>query len=166
MKKIAVEFVKVFAMAAFILALVGLVAPLPAQSPFSAGRGTFRGDVFSVLPFHLYQDTINTTSNCSGVGTAANPSVATCASSASGSFSCATNASAAANGCVVNTTAVTANSQIDVMEDSSLGTKLGVTCNTAVVSAIVSARTAGTSFSVTPGTITTNPACFSYTITN
>jgi hypothetical protein len=68
---------------------------------------------------------------------------------------------------VVNTTAVTANSQIQLTFDSSLGTKLGVTCNSTFVQPYVTARTAGTSFTVTVGSApTTNPACFSFSILN
>ena len=51
--------------------------------------------------------------------------------------------------------------------DSSLGTKNGVTCNATFVAPWVSARTAGTNFTVSLGTApATNPACFSYTIKN
>jgi hypothetical protein len=99
-----------------------------------------------------------TGSNCSS---SASPAV--CGSSASGSVVVA----AAATTVQVNTTAVTANSQVQLTFDSSLGTKLGVTCNTTVVQPTVSARTGGTSFTITvPTAPTTNPACFSYTIMN
>lgn len=69
---------------------------------------------------------------------------------------------------VVSTTAVTANSQILLTYDSSLGTKLGVTCNTNIVQPTVSARTAATSFTVTLSAdpATANPACISYFIVN
>jgi hypothetical protein len=68
----------------------------------------------------------------------------------------------------VSTTAVTANSQIFVQEDSSLGTKLSVTCNTTTGrDYTVSARTAGTSFTITASAApVTNPACLSYFIVN
>lgn len=108
-----------------------------------------------------------TNSNCSGVGTAANPSVVTCGSAAAGSFSCATNASGGT--CQVNTTSVTANSQIFIQEDDSLGTKLSVTCNTANLSptnAPVAARSGGASFTISLGTVSVNPECFSYFIVN
>ncbi len=76
--------------------------------------------------------------------------------------------SAAATAVVVNTTAVTANSQIIIQEDSSLGTKLGVTCNTTIARTYaVTARTAGTSFTITTSAApVTNPACLSYSIVN
>lgn len=103
--------------------------------------------------------TLLTTTNCSS---AASPAV--CASAASGSANIAISASTV----VVNTTAVTANSQILITEDASLGTKLGsITCNTTPAALLVTARTAGTSFTVgVTGTVITNPMCFSYTIIN
>ena len=101
---------------------------------------------------------ISTLTNCSS---SASPAV--CAAAPSGNVTVA----AAATTKVVNTTAVTANSQILLTFDSSLGTKLGVTCNTTYVNAYVTARTAGTSFTITVASApTTNPACFSYTILN
>ena len=68
----------------------------------------------------------------------------------------------------VNTTGVTANSQILVTEDSSLGTKLSVTCNTTTGRTYtVTTRTAATSFVITASAApATNPACLSYTIVN
>lgn len=111
---------------------------------------------------------LSTPTNCSAVGTAANPSVVSCASSTTGAFSCATNASGGS--CVVNTNAVTANSNIFVWQrqDTTTGTRLGVTCNTtsATAPAGVTAVTAGTSFTINLGTITTNPMCFNYMIVN
>ncbi len=99
-----------------------------------------------------------TLTNCSSAG---NPAV--CGSSASGSVAVA----AAATTVVVDTTAVTANSQIQLTFDSSLGSRLGVTCNTTYAAPQVTARAAGTSFTVTVGAApATNPACYSYTIFN
>lgn len=49
----------------------------------------------------------------------------------------------------ISTTAVTANSEIPVWMDMSLGSRLGVTCNTTFEGCWISARTAGTSFTVT-----------------
>ena len=77
---------------------------------------------------------------------------------------------AAATSVVVSTTAVTANSQIFVMIDASLGTLLSVTCNTqagSVFNQRVTARTAATSFTVTVDAgPTTDPLCLSYFIVN
>jgi hypothetical protein len=112
--------------------------------------------------------TIRTTTNCQGVGTAANPSVASCSAAPAGLFSCATNASTGT--CVVNTTVVTTNSAIHIEPDSSIGGVLGVTCNPTVDSGLtaprISARTPGTSFTIALGTFTSLPECFTYTITN
>jgi len=106
--------------------------------------------------------------NCAAAGTAANPSVASCAAAPAGSFSCATNASGGT--CVVNTTAVTSNSEIFITQrsDTTTGTRLSVTCNTTLTTVIpeITAVTAATSFTINLGTITTNPECFSYYIIN
>jgi len=108
--------------------------------------------------------------NCSAVGTSASPSVASCGSAAAGQFSCATAATGAT--CQVNTTAVTANSEIFVFESDTAvtGTRLGVTCNTSTTviptSRILASSVAATSFTINLGTVTTNPACFSYMVVN
>lgn len=128
--------------------------PAPLASP------TFTGTVTYPL--------VATTTHCAGAGTAANPSVVFCSAAPAGLFSCATAASAGT--CVVDTTAVTANSAIQIQPDSTLGTALSVTCNTTADSGLtaprVSARSAGTSFTITLGTFTTNPECFSYLVIN
>ncbi len=101
---------------------------------------------------------IGTANNCSS---AASPAV--CASAAAGSVVVA----AAGTSVVVNTTAVTANSQIFVIYDSSLGSKLSVTCNATEPALYgVTARTAATSFTISSSTPITDPACFSYFIVN
>jgi hypothetical protein len=111
---------------------------------------------------NLTSNTYSTGTNCSS---SASPAV--CAAAAGGSVAIA----AAATTLVVNTTAVTANSQILLTVDSSLGTKLGVTCDTqsslVIGSPSVSARTAATSFTITiPVGTTTNPLCLSYLVLN
>ena len=102
---------------------------------------------------------IPTTTNCSS---SAAPAV--CAAAPAGSVVVA----AAATTVTVNTTAVTASSQILLTEDSSLGTKLSVTCNTTTGRTYtVTTRTAATSFVITSSAApTTNPACLSYTVLN
>jgi len=109
-----------------------------------------------------------TDTNCAAVGTAANPSVASCTGATAGSFSCATNASTGT--CTVNTTAVTVNSEIFIegRNDTTTGTRLGVTCNTGITTALpeISAVVAATSFTINLGTFTSNPECFSYFIVN
>src|SRR5580692_9866133 len=80
------------------------------------------------------------TGNC-----ASSASPAVCASAASGFVVVA----ASATTVTVNTSVVTAKSQIHLTFDSSLGSALSVTCNTAIIQPTVSARVAGTSFTVT-----------------
>lgn len=102
--------------------------------------------------------TYKTATNCSS---SASPAV--CAAAPAGSVAVA----AGGTTLTVNTTAITASSQILLTFDSSLGTRLGVTCNTTVNQPTVSARTAGTSFVITMGTsVSTNPACISYSVVN
>ena len=128
---------------------------------FGGGLTTYGGNTSS---------TYATTTNCAGVGTSASPSVATCGAAAAGLFSCATNATGAT--CTVNTTAVTANSEIFVFESdtATTGTALGVTCNTNTdvlpTSMLLASSVAATSFTINLGTVTTHPACFSYHIVN
>lgn len=98
------------------------------------------------------------TGNCTS---AASPAV--CGSAATGFVVVA----ASATTVVVNTSAVTANSKIQLMFDSSLGSALSATCNSTIVQPTVSARTAGTSFTITLSAApSVNPACLSFTITN
>jgi hypothetical protein len=99
-----------------------------------------------------------TTTNCSST---ASPAV--CGGSPSGSVVVPVSGATL----VVDTSAVTANSQIHLTFDSSLGSRLGAICNTAIQQPTVSARTAGISFTITlPTTVATNPVCISYTIIN
>jgi hypothetical protein len=96
--------------------------------------------------------------NCSS---SAGPAV--CAAAAAGSVIIP----AAGTDVTVNTTAVTANSQIFAIFDQSLGTKLGVTCNSTTANPHIGARVAGTSFTIHANVSPiTNPACFSYFIIN
>lgn len=103
--------------------------------------------------------TLGTNTNCAS---SADPAV--CASAPAGSVSIAV-ADAAT---VVNTTRVTANSQIFVQDDQSLGSRLSVTCNTTPNrNYTISARVAATSFTIVTDTVpATNPACLSYFIVN
>lgn len=106
--------------------------------------------------------TFGTATNC-----ADSAGAAACGSAAAGSFVI----DAATTSVVVSTTAVTANSNIFVGEDASLGTRLSVTCNTQSSLVLgtprVTARTAGTSFTVTIDLgPTTNPMCLGFHLTN
>jgi hypothetical protein len=115
---------------------------------------TFGTATGNVSQFSVYQ----TGTNCAS---AASPAV--CAAAASGSVAVPITTGIL----TVNTTRVTANSQIQLTFDSSLSARLGVTCTTTAVQPTVSARTAGTSFTITvvPASSST-PDCFSYTLVN
>lgn len=106
--------------------------------------------------------TVTTGSNCSS---SAAPAV--CGSASGGSIAVPTGTNPTLT---VNTTAVTANSQIIMNIDESLGTRLSVTCNTTLTTLtnpVITARTPGTSFTVQIGaTIAVNPACASFVIVN
>lgn len=102
--------------------------------------------------------TFSTGTNCSDSAGAA-----ACGSAASGSVVI----DAAATTVVVSTTAITANSQILIQEDSSLGTRLSVTCNTTPQLNTVTARIAATSFTIATAIApVANPRCFNYWIVN
>lgn len=74
---------------------------------------------------------------------------------------------AAASSTVVNDASVGANSSIVVSFDASLGTLLGVTCNTTAQQPYVTARVPGVSFTIsTAATFTTNPGCITFEIVN
>jgi hypothetical protein len=98
-----------------------------------------------------------TAANCSSTA-----SPALCGSAAAGSVVVAPTSPSV----VVHTTAVTLNSEIILTFDSSLKTKLGVTCNTTFDQGYITARTPGESFTITASPPSTNPACFSYEIIN
>lgn len=103
----------------------------------------------------------NTTTNCSS---AASPAV--CAAAPTGAVVIA----AGSTTVVVNTTAITANSRITLTADDTLASG-GATCNSTLATLVggmaVTARTAGTSFTITyNGTIAINPLCISYSILN
>lgn len=104
--------------------------------------------------------------NCSAVGTAANPSVAACTSAPAGAFSCSTTGTT----CQVNTTVVTANSDIHIeqTQNTAVGTRLSVTCNTttSTVSPQVISQVAATSFTIQLTQPVTNPDCFYFWINN
>lgn len=104
--------------------------------------------------------TYQTATNC-----ASSASPAVCGSAAAGSVALPTGAVPTLQ---VNTTAVTANSQIFLQIDEGLGTKLSVTCNTTLstlLNPVITARSVGASFTFTiNATIAVNPACINYWI--
>jgi hypothetical protein len=68
---------------------------------------------------------------------------------------------------VVNTTKVTANSNIQLTFDTTKGSQLGVTCNTTAQQPYVSAIVAGTSFTISvPSAFATNPGCIGFHVKN
>lgn len=102
-----------------------------------------------------------TQTNCSN---AASPAV--CAAAAAGVVAVPTGTNPTLT---INTTAVTANSRIFLQIDES-ATIAATTCNTTLstlVQPVVTARSAGTSFTIQIGAIiATNPACVSYLVMN
>lgn len=134
----------------------GVISKSPGSGFNFGGTGVVVGNVFSTGP--TQSGTFATVANCAS---GANPAV--CAAAPAGAFLLA----ATTTSVTVNTTAVNANSQIMLTFDSSLSTRLGVTCNTtAPTNYQVSARVAGTSFTLTGGAPAANPACFSYSVLN
>lgn len=92
---------------------------------------------------------------------AASPAV--CGTATTGSVVIA----AGATSVVVNTARVTGDSQVLVLFDSSLGTRLGVTCNTTYAAPFVTARSSGVSFTISvAGAPAVNPACYSFLVLN
>jgi hypothetical protein len=108
----------------------------------------------------LTSATLSTTTNCA----VSSASPGACGSAAAGAFG----VPATVATYVINTSAVTANSEIFLQFDESLGTRLGVTCGTTVPTTgpAVTARTAGTSFTVALTASATNYACYNYRIVN
>jgi hypothetical protein len=107
--------------------------------------------------------TYATATNCSS---SASPAV--CGSAAAGAVAIPTGISSVS--LTINTTAVTANSEIFLIPDDSV-TIAATTCNSTLATLVggvaVTARTPGTSFTVTyNGTIATNPLCLSYYLVN
>jgi hypothetical protein len=134
--------------------------PNNAQTPYNSLNGTIAVATGTFT-------NLNTSANCAATGSAANPSLVSCAAASAGAFSC--DVAASAGTCVVSTTAVTANSQIFVQLVSDEGTRLGVTCNTSpttVAAILVAAKVAATSFTINMPTIAANPACFDYWVVN
>lgn len=136
---------------------------LPGEFKINAADGdTPMTDVFTVSRAGLVKSTLyGSVTNC-----ADSAGAAACGAAPAGAFVI----DAGSTSTVVSTTAVTANSEIFVQYDSSLGARLSVTCNTAAATAAftsVTARTAATSFTVTiSGSLAVNPGCFSYHIIN
>lgn len=104
----------------------------------------------------------NTGTNCAS---SASPAVCGNATTGSVAFPTGTNPTL-----TVNTTAVLAGSTIVLTPDDSLGTKLGITCNSTITTQgpwFINARSAGTSFTAQVSAApATNKLCFNYKILN
>lgn len=153
----------------FLCPIIALAQPgggLPATSAITGGTingATVGATTPSTGAFTaLSATTMATTTNCSS---GASPAV--CGAAAAGSAAVPTGSNPTLQ---INTTAVTANSQIMVTPDETLGTKLTVTCNTTITTVgpiAVTARTPGSSFTVqVDATVAVNPVCLSYLIVN
>ncbi len=117
-----------------------------------------RSGITTTVPGLLSVGQLSTVSNCNST---ASPAV--CGSAPAGSVAMATGGSTLQ----VKTTAVTANSQIFVQEDSSLGARLGIICNTGTNrSYTITSRAAGTFTISSTNNPVTNKACLSYFIVN
>jgi hypothetical protein len=117
------------------------------------------GAVCNVRGHPLVSSSFGTLERC-----ASKTSPASCGSATAGSFVIPINVTST----TVQTTAVTPESQIFLIEDSSLGAKLGVTCSAkAGLTFRISGRTEASSFSVTAsGASNDRPVCLSYHIIN
>jgi hypothetical protein len=135
------------------LFIVGNNGQVTSAAGFNGTTSTSSGSVSA--------KTYLTATNCSQ-----NASPAVCASAAAGVVAVPTGTNPTLT---INTTAVTANSRIFLQIDES-ATIAATTCNSTLstlVQPVVTARTAGTSFTIQIGAvIATNPACVSYLVFN
>ena len=129
------------------------------NSPSTVLTNLMTTDVSTVNQFGsgVTAATYGTTSNCASAS-------GSCGSATAGRVTIASVALTV----TVSTTVVTANSEIYVQEDATLGPALGVTCNaTGGRTYTVTSRTAGTSFIITASSAPiTHPACLSFHIVN
>jgi|ERR1700675_77374 len=112
---------------------------------------------------------VNSTAYSTGSNCASAASPAVCGSAAAGDVAVPTGATPTLQ---INTTAVTANSEIQltVTEAATVGTRLSATCNSTLstlVNPVETARVAGASFTIQmSSTLAVNPACIHYSIIN
>ena len=118
-----------------------------------------RSAITTTIPGTISFGKAVTVTNCNSTA-----SPATCGSAPSGSVAMA----AGGTTLLVNTAAVTGDSQILITEDSSLGTRLGITCNATTGRVYsIGARVVGSSFTIkSSAKPVTNRACLSYWIIN
>lgn len=124
--------------------------------------GTYFGQGVTFGGAVLIRAGIGSTKYATATNCSSSASPALCGSASAGSVTVAPTKMSV----VVETTAVTKNSQILVTSDSSVGPRLGVNCDT-VAQPTISARTAGRSFTIRLlNTPAVNPACVSYEVIN
>ena len=146
-----------------IFGLSGQVVNFQSTGTWNSGATTIDGtDGHITVVKSVSAGTYQTASAC-----ASGASPAVCGSAAAGSVAVPTGANPTL---VVDTTAVTANSQIFLQVDDS-GTVTATTCDTNTTQLafphFITARTAATSFTITvAGTVTTHPLCMHYMIIN
>lgn len=128
-------------------------------TPLGMTNATSYTENLSPLPV---ADTVYLPATATATNCLSSASPAVCGSASAGSVAIPAGSSTL----VVSTTAVTASSQILLTEDSSLGTRLNVACNTASGAAPrVAARIPGASFTIATAPLT-NAICLSYLIIN
>lgn len=134
-----------------VLEFASSMAPVDSNCPV--------GSVCNVAGHPVVVSSYRTLSNCSSIA-----SPAKCDSAPAGSFVL----DVASTTARVNTTAVTANSQILIIEDSSLGAKLGISCNkTTGRIYMITDRVPGLSFTVSSSFAPSDhPACLSFQLLN
>jgi hypothetical protein len=134
------------------------------QRPFKCGSGPFANttSMQNLSSSGIYGNIISTTETTQAQ-CFSSTSPATCASTINGFVAIRVGSSSV----VVNTTAVTANSEISLTFDTTQGAHLGVTCNTTAQQPYISARTAGASFTISvPSSFSGNPGCIGFHIKN
>ena len=110
-----------------------------------------------------FNGSINTSAETTQGQCFSSASPAACSSMIDGFVTIAASASTV----VVNTTKVTANSNIQLTFDTTKSSQLGVTCNTTAQQPYVSAIVAGTSFTISvPSAFATNPGCIGFHVKN
>lgn len=135
-----------------------------AQRPFKCGSGPLANttSIQNLSSSGIYGNIISTT-EATQAQCFSSTSPASCASTINGFVTIRAGSSSV----VVNTTAVTANSEISLTFDTTQGSHLGVTCNTTAQQAYISGRMPGTSFTISvPSSFSINPGCIGFHVKN
>jgi len=140
-------------------------------NPTEAYSFTMGGTPSTGSRYYQFDNPVKATAFKSNGNCASSASPAVCSAYAAGWVAMPTNATAST--LVINTSAVTATSQIQLTttSDTTVGTALGVTCNTSLATltggVTATARTAGTSFTIQNNVaVSTNPLCVAYFVIN